>query len=171
MNELAEKQGKSLGRNDYDALIKYNNELKAVKSEELKNIQAEFDRLMKTQEDFAGSDLYMDMQEHIFSLKDDIASINIELEDIKDTIVESDFSAFKKNESHLKSFADELDRVGDLLNENNFFNDNGSFTASGLTKIALISEQMTTAKQLMAEYENAIDQLGKHLSMGNISQE
>ena len=51
----------------------------------------------------------MDMQEHIFSLKDDIASINIELEDIKDTIVESDFSAFKKNESHLKSFADELD--------------------------------------------------------------
>ena len=99
LNELAEKQGKSLGRSDYDALIKYNNELKAVKSEELKNIQAEFDRLMKTQEDFAGSDLYMDMQEHIFSLKDDIASINIELEDIKDTIVESDFSAFKKNES------------------------------------------------------------------------
>lgn len=171
LNELAEKQGKSLGRSDYDALIKYNNELKAVKSEELKNIQAEFDRLMKTQEDFAGSDLYMDMQEHIFSLKDDIASINIELEDIKDTIVESDFSAFKKNESHLKSFADELDRVGDLLNENNFFNDNGSFTASGLTKIALISEQMATARQLMAEYENAIDQLGKHLSKGNISQE
>ena len=171
LNQLAEKQGKSLGRTDYDALIKYNNELKAVKSEELKNMQAEFDRLMKTQEGFAGSDLYMDMQEHIFSLKDDIASINIELEDIKDSIVESDFSAFKKNEAHLKSFADELDRIGDLLNENNFFNDNGSFTSVGYTKIALISEQITTARQLMAEYENAIDQLGKHLSKGNISQE
>ena len=171
LNELAKKQGKSLGRTDYDALIKYNNELKAVKSEELKNMQAEFDRLMKTQEGFAGSDLYMDMQEHIFSLKDDIASINIELEDIKDSIVESDFSAFKKNEAHLKSFADELDRIGDLLNENNFFNDNGSFTSVGYTKIALISEQITTARQLMAEYENAIDQLGKHLSKGNISQE
>ena len=171
LNQLAEKQGKFLGRTDYDALIKYNNELKAVKSEELKNMQAEFDRLMKTQEGFAGSDLYMDMQEHIFSLKDDIASINIELEDIKDNIVESDFSAFKKNEAHLKSFADELDRIGDLLNENNFFNDNGSFTSVGYTKIALISEQITTARQLMAEYENAIDQLGKHLSKGNISQE
>lgn len=171
INELAEKQGKSLGRTDYDALIKYNNELKAVKSEELKNLQAEFNRLMKTQADFAGSDLYLDMQENIFSLKDDIASINIELENIKDSIVASDFSAFKKNESHLKSFADELDRIGDLLNENSFFNDKGGLTSTGLTKIALLSEQITTAKQLTAEYENAINQLGKHLSMGNITQE
>lgn len=171
LNKLSEKQGKSLGRADYDSLIKYNNELKAVKSEELQTLQSEFKRLMETQEDFAGSDLYMSMQENIFSLKDDIASIDIELEDIKDNIVESDFSAFKKNESHLKSFADELNRIGDLLNEKDFFNDNGKLTATGLTKIALISEQMTTAKQLAAEYENAIDQLGKHLAKGNITQE
>lgn len=107
----------------------------------------------------------------MFSLKDDIASIDIELESIKDTIVESDFSTFKKNETHLKNFADELNRAGDLLNENDFFTDNGQFTSTGLTKIALISEQMSTARQLAAEYENAIDQLGKHLANGNITQE
>ena len=171
LNELAEKQGKSLGQSDYDSLIKYNNELKAAKSEELKNMQAEFQRLMKEQENFVGSDLYLRMQENMFSLKDDIASIDIELENIKDTIVESDFSSFKKNETHLKNFADELDRVGDLLNENDFFTDKGQFTSTGLTKIALISEQMSTARQLAAEYENAIDQLGKHLANGNITQE
>ena len=171
LNELAEKQGKSLGQSDYDSLIKYNNELKAAKSEELKNMQAEFKRLMEEQENFVGSDLYLRMQENMFSLKDDIASIDIELENIKDTIVESDFSSFKKNETHLKNFADELDRVGDLLNENDFFTDKGPFTSTGLTKIALISEQMSTARQLAAEYENAIDQLGKHLANGNITQE
>ena len=152
----------SLGQSDYDSLIKYNNELKAAKSEELKNMQAEFQRLTEEQENFVGSDLYLRMQENMFSLKDDIASIDIELENIKDTIVESDFSSFKKNETHLKNFADELDRVGDLLNENDFFTDKGQFTSTGLTKIALISEQMSTARQLAAEYENAIDQLGKH---------
>ena len=171
LNELAEKQGKTLGQSDYDSLIKYNNELKAAKSEELKSMQAEFKRLMEEQENFVGSDLYLRMQENMFSLKDDIASIDIELENIKDTIVESDFSTFKKNETHLKNFADELDRVGDLLNENDFFTDNGQFTSTGLTKIALISEQMSTARQLAAEYENAIDQLGKHLANGNITQE
>ena len=171
LNELSEKQGKSLGQSDYDSLIKYNNELKAAKSEELKNMQSEFQRLMEEQENFVGSDLYLRMQENMFSLKDDIASIDIELENIKGTIVESDFSSFKKNETHLKNFADELDRVGDLLNENDFFTDKGQFTSTGLTKIALISEQMSTARQLAAEYENAIDQLGKHLAKGNITQE
>ena len=132
LNELAEKQGKSLGQSDYDSLIKYNNELKAAKSEELKNMQAEFQRLMEEQENFVGSDLYLRMQENMFSLKDDIASIDIELENIKDTIVESDFSSFKKNETHLKNFADELDRVGDLLNENDFFTDKSQFTSTCL---------------------------------------
>ncbi len=159
MNELAEKQGITLGQNDYDSLIKYNNELKAVKQEELSALQAEFDHLLKNRANFAGSDQYMEMQENLFSLKEELLSIDVELENIKDDIVEADFSSFKQNTGQLKDFSDELDRIDDLLNDNALFDDKGGLTSVGLTKVALLSEQISTARQSMAEYEHAIDQL------------
>lgn len=171
MNELAEKQGITLGQNDYDSLIKYNNELKAVKQEELSALQAEFDHLLKNRANFAGSDQYMEMQETLFSLKEELLSIDVELENIKDDIVKADFSSFKQNTGQLKDFSDELDRIDDLLNDNALFDDKGGLTSVGLTRIALLSGQISTARQSMAEYEHAIDQLDQHLANGNITQE
>lgn len=171
MNELAQEQGKILTAQDYESVIKYNNALKDSKQKELDTLQAEFDNLMANQENFIGTDKYFELQEEMMSLKNDIADVNLELEDIKDNIHDANWYEFTKSTEENTQRIEELDRALSLLNENNLFSENGALTSTGLTKYALLGQQLHVAQQQVAEYENAIIKLGEDLANGNITQE
>ncbi|MDD3222731.1 MAG: hypothetical protein EOM34_07100 [Clostridia bacterium] len=170
INKLAEKQGKTLTAKDYDNVIKYNNAIKDNREKELKTLQAEYDNLMKNQEGFVGTDKWFEMQETMMSLKNEIADVNLELEDVKDNVHEANWDNFTKNVEANKDKIDELGRAIDLLNEDNFFTEDGGLTSEGLTKYALLGQQLNTAKKQVAEYENAINKLNDDLKKGNITQ-
>ena len=93
------------------------------------------------------------------------------IEDLKKSIVELRWKPFDDLQEKLSNSIDDLDFIRDLLNEDGFFEDDGTITSEGSANIALIGKAMSTAKQQIADYRKALEKVQDEYDNGNITLE
>ena len=91
---------------------------------------------------------------------------------LRQQIREVRWQTFEDAVGKIDAANDELDHTLSLIDDlNSFVSDSGVLNATGITKIGLLGKQLGNARQLVAEYSNAISLLNTELYNGNISQE
>ena len=92
--------------------------------------------------------------------------------ELRQQIREVRWQTFEDAVGKIDAANDELDHTLSLIDDlNSFVSDSGVLNATGITKIGLLGKQLGNARQLVAEYSNAISLLNTELYNGNISQE
>ncbi|MBC5688232.1 hypothetical protein H8S37_04720 [Mediterraneibacter sp. NSJ-55] len=140
-----------------------------------KSIQELYDKrqvLLKQQAIYdVGSVKYDEIADEIADIDDDIYGLLTDIEELKDKIWEVRWQPFFDGQEALSDLIDETDEFRNLLDSDAFVSETGGLTDSGLANIALISQSMNAAKQSIANYRKALENLQKDYDNGNISLE
>ena len=161
---LAEARDEQIGRDalqkQIDSLNNSINSNYALREKKLQE-QALYD---------VNSTRYQELAEEIAELDNEIYDDLIDIEDLKDQVFEAEFFDFEKEQSNLEYFIGELEDFASLLNEDAYFNKDGSFTDTAYAKIALVGEAMAASKQEIANATEALKKLDEMYQNGLISE-
>ena len=103
-----------------------------------------------------------------------IRQLIIDNEGLKDAIVALRWKPFEDLQKSLKEATADYEHLRGLLNDNNFFDQNGDgweFTKEGLANLALIGAQIRNNEQQVADYQEALKKLDKEYKNKTISEE
>lgn len=163
--KLKEANGSTINESDYQSQIDNNNKLiqeYAQKRQALLKQQSTYD---------AGTDKYKDLADDIDSADSSIYDLISANEKLKDSIYELRFKPLDDGIKKMQSLVDETDDFRDLLNEDAFYDENGILSAEGTANIALITQNLGSVKQEIADYRTGLEKLQESLDNNVISQE
>ena len=163
--ELKTKRGASLSETDYSSQIANNNQL-----------VNQYDKMRQTHlNEMAASQPYSEKWQEAYEAvqKCDNAILGLlsDNEDLKDSINELRWKPFHDLQNKLADSISDLEHLSSLLQEGQFFDDDGGLTKTAFANIALIGKSMELEKQRAANARAALGKLQKELENGTISQE
>ena len=164
---LLEKRGANISEADYTKQIANNN---SIIEQYYKDRQNRINMIAQNGWE-VGSEQYQEYYEAIMKDEDAIYSLLEANEDLKASIVELRWKPFDDLQEKLSNSIDDLDFIRDLLNEDGFFEDDGTITSEGAANIALIGKAMSTAKQQITDYRKALEKVQDEYDSGNITLE
>lgn len=163
--ELKTKRGASLSETDYNSQIANNNQL-----------VNQYDKMRQTHlNEMAAfqpySEKWQEAYEAVQKCDNAILGLLSDNEDLKDSINELRWKPFHDLQDKLADSISDLEHLSSLLQEGQFFDDDGGLTKTAFANIALIGKSMELEKQRAANARAALGKLQKELENGTISQE
>lgn len=116
------------------------------------------------------TDTWNKWQEEINKVKKSIVDCDSALADLKESIMEVRYNNFEKAIDNLDFTGDMSSAVRDLMNKEGIYDDDIQLTSSGYAQLAMMSTQLTSAKQKTVDYQRAIKALKEDLQNGNLTQ-
>lgn len=117
-----------------------------------------------------GSTRYQELAEEINNLDKETYELLTTNEELKDSIFELRFADLEEGIQGYQDLRNEIEDFKSLLNEEAFFDKGGSITEDGLANLALLQQQMASAKQEIADYRTGLDKLQESFDNGVISE-
>lgn len=117
-----------------------------------------------------GSTRYQELAEEINNLDKETYGLLTTNEELKDSIFELRFADLEEGIQGYQDLRNEIEDFKSLLNEEAFFDKGGSITEDGLANLALLQQQMASAKQEIADYRTGLDKLQESFDNGVISE-
>lgn len=115
-----------------------------------------------------GSEKWQELAEKIADAKNNILSLLVANEELKNSIVTERWESFDKLQSDIDNTIVELDYLRNALEAS--VDPLGNITDDGFANIALIGKGMALEKQRIADYNTALEKLNQELRVGNIDQ-
>lgn len=147
-----------------------NKQMKAYYEAQAKEMQSMLDKL--TAEGVIGlhSDTWLQWQTEINNVKKSIVECDEALIELKDSIRTVRLKQFSDMVEELEHASDILSSIRSLMSEEGIFDNDIKFTESGYAQLGIMAQELVNAKQLVANYNVAIEALNKDLKNGNITQ-
>lgn len=117
-----------------------------------------------------GSTRYQELAEEINNLDKETYELLTTNEELKDSIFELRFADLEEGIQGYQDLRNEIEDFKSLLNEEAFFDKGGSITEDGLANLALLQQQIASAKQEIADYRTGLDKLQESFDNGVISE-
>lgn len=168
---LYEASGKAIKTSDYEYLIKLQNDIIANTKKELDSYSSTFYQQVNDGTIITGSHKYYEGLSKINELNKAIRDGRSTIYDYKTEIRELNWKSFDEGITKINGVKSELSDLVDLISDSEILDDGGNYTQEGLTKLGLLTQQMSENSKLISEYENAIKRISKELKAGDISQE
>lgn len=138
---------------------------------EAARLENELDKLVDDGTIVKYSEKWAEYKANINEAKQNLYEVNQAIAETQDTILELRWSYFEDGITVIENLKDSLSGLADLIDDTMAFV-KGTSTLSGLgfAKIGLIQNQMTQAKQAIANYGQAIDDLNELYAKGYYSE-
>lgn len=138
---------------------------------EAARLENELDKLVDDGTIVKYSEKWAEYKSHINEAKQNLYEVNQAIAETQDTILELRWSYFEDGITVIENLKDSLSGLADLIDDTMAFV-KGTSTLSGLgfAKIGLIQSQMTQAKQAIANYGQAIEDLNTLYQKGYYSE-
>ena len=116
------------------------------------------------------TDTWLKWRTEINGVASAIVEADSALEELKQSIMEIRYKSFEDSLNNLDFNSEMFSSIRDLMSQEGIYDDNVKLTDSGKTQLALMEQELISAKQKVANYNTAIEALAKDLAHGNISQ-
>ena len=134
-------------------------------------VNAEYQKLLADGSIEKYTDDWYKWEEQLLKIKKEIADSDKALYEYKQDIRDIRWKGFNDGVDALEKINAEIDVFSGIIDSSSLFNEDGMLTEQGITQLGLYAQELGNARQLTAEYGNAIDALKKELDNGNITQE
>lgn len=172
LNALNELKGIATTADDLKKMMGVQTDIVGYYKGQAQDLQKEFDNLIKNNAIDKNNDDYWEWVTNIQKAQNDALEAEQAVYELKEQIFEIQFiKPFDKTIEQLDFLEKELDTLGELINENALFNEDGSMGNAGFAQLGIYTKQLSASKQRAAEYAKAIKELKKNLDNGNITQE
>lgn len=145
-------------------------QIKAYMQTQKKELEKQLDALVADGTIAMYSDTWQKWKSTINEVSQAIIECDSAVLDLKESIREIRLDNFNKMLDTLEFTSDMAQSVRDLMSDADLWDDDVKITDSGLAQLGLMSTELISAKQQVANYNVAIEALGKDLKNGNISQ-
>lgn len=117
----------------------------------------------------AGSAEYQEYADQLAELDKKILETANSNAELKKSIVDLRFKQFDEAQDKLDDLIEDYGNLRDMMDSDTFYNDDGSFTDSGLANISLINKEMDAYKQEIADCTAELEDLEKLKKSGTIT--
>lgn len=145
-------------------------QIKAYLTTQKKELEKQLNALVADGTIAEYSDTWQEWQSNIREVSQSIIECDSAIVELKESIREIRLDNFEKMLDSLEFSRDMASSVRDLLSDADLFDDNAIITDSGIAQLGLMSTELISAKQQVANYNVAIEALQKDLKNGNITQ-
>ena len=140
-------------------------------AQEVSTLQEELDKLVADGTIVKYSDKWVEYDTKINEAKQSLYETNQAVAELENTILELKWSYFEDGIKTIENMEDALSGLADLIDDTMMFaKDSSALTGLGAAKIGLLQNQMTQARQKIANYSKAIRDLTIQYRQGDISQ-
>lgn len=156
-----------------DALMNNINQQMAIRQalvNEEKELTDQLNALVASGDIAEWTDTWLKWKTEINGVTSAIVKADSALEELKKSIMEIRYKSFEDSLNNLDFNSDMFSSIRDLMSQEGIYDDNVKLTDSGKTQLALMEQELISAKQKVANYNTAIEALAKDLAYGNISQ-
>lgn len=167
---LKEAQASASGKTDFNYLIGKQGDIKKILQSEYKDVETEFNKLLKNGTISKYSDDWYEYKEILAGISAEISNCDEAMNSFKEQLVAVRWKPFEDGITKLNNLKSEISDTMGLLSGDNV-DANGNLTKTGLTNVALNLEGINNSKQIIADYNGAITKLKEDLKNGNISQD
>lgn len=156
-----------------DALMNNINQQMAIRQalvNEEKELTDQLNALVASGDIAKYTDTWLKWKTEINGVASAIVEADSALEELKQSIMEIRYKSFEDSLNNLDFNSEMFSSIRDLMSQEGIYDDNIKLTDSGKTQLALMEQELISAKQKVANYNTAIEALAKDLAHGNISQ-
>ena len=156
-----------------DALMNNINQQMAIRQalvNEEKELTDQLNALVASGDIAEYTDTWLKWKTEINGVTSAIVKADSALEELKQSIMEIRYKSFEDSLNNLDFNSEMFSSIRDLMSQEGIYDDNIKLTDSGKTQLALMEQELISAKQKVANYNTAIEALAKDLAYGNISQ-
>ena len=159
---LLEARGQQVGSALYTKQMSLNN----VNEEKLIAERAKL--IQKLAEIPKGTDNWYAAQDKLFSVESELVNIQIENANLQKSINQLKFDRFDDLLAKLNDIVDETDFLIDMLDSENFFDDNGKITDDGITAMGMYAQKRDIYKAEAEKYKQMQAELDQMYANGDI---
>ena len=156
-----------------DALMNNINQQMAIRQalvNEQKELTDQLNALVASGDIAEYTDTWLKWKTEINGVTSAIVKADSALEELKQSIMEIRYKSFEDSLNNLDFNSEMFSSIRDLMSQEGIYDDNVKLTDSGKTQLALMEQELISAKQKVANYNTAIEALAKDLAYGNITQ-
>lgn len=156
-----------------DALMNNINQQMAIRQalvNEEKELTDQLNALVASGDIAEYTDTWLKWKTEINGVTSAIVEADSALEELKQSIMEIRYKSFEDSLNNLDFNSEMFSSIRDLMSQEGIYDDNVKLTDSGKTQLALMEQELISAKQKVANYNTAIEALAKDLAYGNITQ-
>ena len=156
-----------------DALMNNINQQMAIRQalvNEEKELTDQLNALVASGDIAEYTDTWLKWKTEINGVTSAIVKADSALEELKQSIMEIRYRSFEDSLNNLDFNSEMFSSIRDLMSQEGIYDDNVKLTDSGKTQLALMEQELISAKQKVVNYNTAIEALAKDLAHGNISQ-
>lgn len=156
-----------------DALMNNINQQMAIRQalvNEQKELTDQLNALVASGDIAEWTDTWLKWRTEINGVASAIVEADSALEELKQSIMEIRYKSFEDSLNNLDFNSDMFSSIRDLMSQEGIYDDNIKLTDSGKTQLALMEQELISAKQKVANYNTAIEALAKSLAHGELTQ-
>lgn len=168
--DLKDMLGQNVTEGDYLDIMGKQGDISRYLSGQYDAMTKEFNTLIANGSITRYSDDWYDWEQQIAAVGTAIAESDQAVKELKSTIREFRWKSFNDGVEQLENLNEELSTTADLIDDTGLFNDKGTLTNQGITKLGLYGQQLSIARKKVAEYKQAMSNLRKELDNGVITQ-
>lgn len=156
-----------------DALMNNINQQMAIRQalvNEEKELTDQLNALVASGDIAEWTDIWLKWRTEINGVTASIVEADSALEELKQSIMEIRYKSFEDSLNNLDFNSEMFSSIRDLMSQEGIYDDDIKLTDSGKTQLALMEQELISAKQKVANYNTAIEALAKDLAYGYITQ-
>lgn len=168
--ELQKNLGQEIDSADYESLIDQQASIYKQLENEYETLSAELSKAVSKGTIKIGTEEWHKYNGELLDVKSSMNDVVSSMNDFREAMLDTEFNK-------ISDAADELDRMNsgysalaDLIGDSGLTNDKGMITSKGLAKIAIYGKQYAIAKQNAANYAQAIEDVNRAYSDGELTQ-
>ena len=162
--DIAEAQGRAVGKAYYEELIKIEKQSLTKSQEELSKLQSKLDKSVNNGSVEKYSSTWYDMVQEIYDTRDAIDQSTISIEGFSDSIQQIKYDALDKLIEKFNTLTSESNFLIGLMDSSKLINEDGSYTSNGLATQGLYAQNYDTYLYEAEQYKQAIVDLDKEYS-------
>ena len=153
--DLLEKQGKIAGESYYDAQISVENE----RLQHLKNQREEAREYLNDFEE--GSEKWWEIANKLNEIEGEIDDVTMSIQELSDAMDQVHWTVFDEAHDRFGDLTTQLSNVRELLSadEDSFFNDDGTWTETGVAVLATHIQEIELYKNALADVDKELANL------------
>lgn len=156
-----------------DALMNNINQQMAIRQalvNEQKELTDQLNALVASGDIKEWTDTWLKWRTEINGVASAIVEADSALEELKQSIMEIRYKSFEDSLNNLDFNSEMFSSIRDLMSQEGIYDDDIKLTESGITQLALMEQELISAKQKVANYNTAIEALAKSLAHGELTQ-
>ena len=162
---LLEAKGQQIGSALYTKQMSLNNVNEKKLIAEREKLIAKLEEIPKNTDD------WYEAQDKLFAVDGELTQIQIDNANLQKSINQLKFDRFDDLLAKLNDIVDETDFLIDMLDSDNFFDDNGNMTSDGVTAMGLTAQNYDTYLAIADKYKEQIAELNSAYKSGGVDLE